>query len=505
MAKISTDRNAESRVEKVIAGSLFQLEGPALLAGLSILAEQCAPPLRDWFQERSFKILAIAWDDVLTGKIDPTLTAITETLASLPFAVAMDLVANKKPKAWVPCQYEDGSAYAIGGMSGLLDMIGTDFVKTRELKPVCEMLRNIRHRSVAIEALREIAIQVSACHLTKGPSEQISAGIQRLSGIVTSTSEQTIGHAMADAIASAERIAADREAGIVRTVSWGVDTLDAALPVRPGGLYVLAARPGVGKTSLALQSASESAANGNRVAIVSLEMGGGQLATIIAARALGLRKDHIERKDPSITEEVWDQIKGLADRWKRDRNLIVMDQGNTGARVTVESIAAWARIQVKIGGISYIIIDYCQLIASTDTRANEYQTISNTTRTLKTLAQSLQVPILLLSQMSRDSDKGTPRAPRASDLRGSGSLEQDADAVMFLHDPNEIKTNPRKVQAIIVKNRAGPPAEITLNFDGRWQIFSADNTKQREHDEMAADKAKRQASKPTDSEDLFNA
>jgi replicative DNA helicase len=496
---IKTNAEAERRIERMVACSLMAMEGDHLLTGLALLAEQCPPPFHDWFQQAELKALSIAWGAILEGTASPTLTAIYDLLGITPYASLADILANKKPKPSPGCEYENSALKSIGGPSRLNEVIGTETCGA-SFRSACVALRNIRHRAIAIETLREVAIAVAGSPINDGPSEQISCGIERMASIVTQSNDQNVGTAMAGAIASAEIIAKNREEGKERCVSWGVDALDEACPIRNGGLYILAARPGCGKTSLALQSASASAANGNRVGIVSLEMGGGQLAMILASRAMGIRREHLERKEPSITEEVWQELHALAARWQKDRNIVIMDQGNTGQQVTAETVAAWARIKCKIGGISYIIIDYCQLIGSTDQRATEYTVISKTTRTLKTLAQSLQVPILLLSQMSRDIDKGTARPPKLSDLRGSGSLEQDADAVLFLHDASEGKANPRPIHGILAKNRSGQQAEIPMGFDGRWQMFTQLETSKQHY---AKQRAAKVSAPPSDDEHLF--
>lgn len=511
MARIATDKDSEARVENAIASNILaQRDGDQLLQALSILSGKCDAPLHDWFQDRKLKILSLAWDEVLSGRVQPTMQAVYEFLDGMPFAYAVDLITGKRQKPYERCTHDESSAAGIGGYAALSAIQEAGFTSSASLPAVCEQLRNIRHRSIAIEALREIATKVASSTITSGPSAELSAGIEVLSGIITSRREHTIGDALHRAQDRAEAEASRRESGKQVRLSWGVNRIDQACTIAPGGLYVLAARPGVGKTSLALQSAVESAANGGKVGIVSFEMSGEQLATIIAGRCFGISRTAIEKKASTITDDAWQGMRTLADKWRQDRRIIILDSATTGQRMTVDTIAAWARINAKVGGMSYLIIDYCQLISSADPRALEYQTISNTTRALKTLAQSLQIPILLLSQMSREQDKvsqtnNTPRPPRLSDLRGSGSLEQDADAVAFLHDPSDRSQNPRTVMFMLEKNRAGPPSQVSLTFDGRWQIFGAPDLEgEPSAKDMITDRANRAQAKPTDEENLFN-
>jgi replicative DNA helicase len=276
--------------------------------------------------------------------------------------------------------------------------------------------------------------------------------------------------------------------------------LDNEVQLRAGGLYVLAAGPGCGKTSLALHAASATTATSRpgQVLFVSLEMKPADIAGILAGRALGIGADHI--RNGTLDGGTRDQVVDLAEKWKNGE-LIVRD---SSAGATVDGICAWSRMRRNAAGgkLALVIIDYLQLIDSPDPRATEYQRLSYATRRLKQMALEIDAPILLLSQLSRDGTKqtrdkeGKTKAspePRLADLRGSGSIEQDADAVVALYRTGEEEGEARPMRALILKNRRGRQGAIDLLFYGKTQTFT----------DTYARADERMASPPSESEDAF--
>lgn len=231
-------------------------------------------------------------------------------------------------------------------------------------------------------------------------------------------------------------------------------------------LILIAARPGMGKTSFALNIATNVARkNGKEVAVFSLEMSKEQLATrMLSTEALvdsnKLRNGHIDSED-------WVRLATSAG-FLSELPMYIDDT----ASVTVQQIKAKLRRMKNLG---LVVIDYLQLMGSTLRTDNRVLIISEITRQLKIMAKDLDVPVIVLSQLSRGPESRTDKRPMLSDLRESGSIEQDADIVMFLYRDayyNKESTTPNLSECIVAKNRHGETGTINLVWDGQFTRFS---------------------------------
>ena len=226
--------------------------------------------------------------------------------------------------------------------------------------------------------------------------------------------------------------------------------------LRAGGLHIVGARPAVGKTLYALMLARGAAAGGVPVRYVSLEMTARELAPRLIAQAGRLPLDAIAGRrlaDEHVRPLLADTIRAL-----RSLPLTITDE----ASQSVEAIAAGARAAHHRGECGLLIVDHMQLIEASDSRRSLRETVTAQSRALKGLAMQLDIPVVVLSQLSRALE-GEERPPRMSDLRESGSLEQDADTVTLLSMPTVGgEVDRRRLMVELAKNRAGKTGTTTL-------------------------------------------
>ena len=265
-----------------------------------------------------------------------------------------------------------------------------------------------------------------------------------------------------------------REDGI-RGVPSGFPALDNLLSgFHPSDLVILAARPSVGKTSLALDIARNAALRHDvPVGIFSLEMSSEQLIDrMLAAESFvnswKLRTGQI--REEADFERIRDALESLS------KAPIYIDDkpGNN-----ILAMRAVARRLKRERGIGLIMVDYLQLMAPTNARATDslVQQVTEISRSLKSLARELEVPVIALSQLSRAVEQRGGK-PRLSDLRDSGSIEQDADVVMFIHRDDkrggaEESDRPGIAEILVEKHRNGPTGKVELFFDEKRATFQA--------------------------------
>ncbi|HEX8591358.1 MAG TPA: replicative DNA helicase [Candidatus Paceibacterota bacterium] len=273
--------------------------------------------------------------------------------------------------------------------------------------------------------------------------------------------------AMADKVGDAwDRIESmSKSDGGVRGVPTGFPDLDNLLSgLHPSDLVILAARPSVGKTSLALDIARNAAVKHNiPVGIFSLEMSSEQLVDRMLSAESFVNSWKL-RTGMVRAEEEYARIREALETLSKAPIYIDDKPGNN-----ILSMRAVARRLKRERGIGLIVVDYLQLMAPTNTKASDsmVQQVTEISRSLKSLARELEVPVLALSQLSRAVEQRGGK-PRLSDLRDSGSIEQDADVVMFIH--REDRTNQdsdRKniAEILIEKHRNGPTGRVELYFD----------------------------------------
>jgi replicative DNA helicase len=262
----------------------------------------------------------------------------------------------------------------------------------------------------------------------------------------------------------------------------GFSALDAYLGgMKRSDLLILAARPGIGKTSLALTIARNAAlAQSARVAVFSMEMSADQLALRLLSAESGVEQNrlllmgHLREDEERRVMDAVGQLSGLE---------IYFDDT---AGISVADLRTRARRLAHERGLNLIIVDYLQLMQSGlsgGSSENRVQEISYISRSLKGIARELNVPIIACSQLSRAVESRTPHIPMLSDLRESGSIEQDADVVMFIyredaymrkddwqdtHPDQPGRSYPTGVASIIIaKHRNGPTGQIDLRFHSR--------------------------------------
>lgn len=254
----------------------------------------------------------------------------------------------------------------------------------------------------------------------------------------------------------------------VRTGFRDLDTLLAGF--QKSDLIILAARPSMGKTSLALDIARHTAVKyGTVVGIFSLEMAAQQLVDRMVAAEARVNSWNLRTGRISGTED-FGNIRDAYDRLAQAP--IYIDDQPANNILKMRSVARRLKREQDLG---LIIVDYLQLMVPTTTRSsdNMVQQVTEISRSLKTLARELEVPVLALSQLSRAVETRRGR-PRLSDLRDSGSIEQDADVVMFIHREDKMSGNgerPNIAEILIEKHRNGPVGKVELYFDEKRTTF----------------------------------
>lgn len=255
----------------------------------------------------------------------------------------------------------------------------------------------------------------------------------------------------------------------VTGVPTGFRSLDVALGgLQAGDLIVLAGRPGMGKTSLALQIAMGAAASGRNALVFSLEMGVKQIAERLVCMTAGLDSQAVRAR--ALTESEWDagwhtasKLAGLP--------IWVDDQ----VRTTTLDMRARARRLALEKGLGVVVVDYLQLAGDpVEKGRSRNEHIGAVTERLKGMARELSVPVVAVSQLSRAVEQRSEKIPQLSDLRDSGEIEQTADVVMFVYRPDyyDLDDRPGEVDVIIAKHRNGPVGKVTLAFQKRFARFA---------------------------------
>ena len=239
--------------------------------------------------------------------------------------------------------------------------------------------------------------------------------------------------------------------------------------LHPGQLIILAARPAVGKSTLALDFARHAAIRSGKATIFfSLEMGRAEIAMrMLSAESSihlqNMRKGNMSDNDWARLAQVRGQI--------NDAPLFIDDSPN----LTLVEIRAKCRRLAQRVGLKMIVIDYIQLMTSGKKVESRQQEVSEFSRALKLLAKELNVPVIAISQLNRNSEQTKDKKPEISQLRESGSLEQDADVVILLHrEALGEKDHPRTGEAdlILAKQRNGPTGTIVVGFQGQYSRFA---------------------------------
>jgi replicative DNA helicase len=363
-------------------------------------------------------------------------------------------------------------------------------------------------QQAALLAIQEGLSAVAAKGSLQDPGEAVAAMLERLRGVQSKAGgEVNIGNALREAVAES-RLAAKNRAEGKTDASWGLPCLDAILPLERGRLYTLAAAPKCGKTSLAMMAAMATANMGGKVAFASLEMRAAELAQVLASRELGF--DTRAFRKGTIGDDQLSDIECLAAEWEGKDHLLVRDTRN--AVSSCSNIVAWVQQRQRMyGNLNLVVIDYLQLMTSSNPNKREYDIITDSTRMLKGLARDLNIPVLMLAQMNRegrrdqmnDGRKAGQVEPTLNALKGSGSIEQDSDAICFLwseQEPTQTEAH-RPVTFKVEASRFSEPGRAPLMFYGPQQLFSDASTHIEKPD---TDRGAKLRSTPSNEEDLFN-
>lgn len=230
-------------------------------------------------------------------------------------------------------------------------------------------------------------------------------------------------------------------------------------------LILIAARPGLGKTAFALNIAANVAIRKKKcVAVFSLEMGKEQLAQRLLSAIAGVESQRL--RYGSLSDTDWENI-SAATKELSGAEIYVDDT----AVITIPEMKSRIR---RLKKVDLVIIDYLQLMNSVKPTGNRVQEVSELTRSLKIMAKELNIPVITLSQLSRETAKRDDKRPKLSDLRDSGSIEQDADIVLFLHRDGYYDADmddQTTAQCIVAKNRHGAIGTLDLYWDGKYTRF----------------------------------
>lgn len=366
---------------------------------------------------------------------------------------------------------EKGDLDNVGGMTYLTDLI--NFVPTAShISSYAKIVRKKRILRDLIETSQQIN------EMGYSQEEDVDTILDQAEHKIFSIAQKSITkgfvsvrESLGEAFERIDKLS--KHTGDLRGVTTGFRDLDAHLSgLQKSDLIILAARPSIGKTSLALDIASNVAINDKvPVGIFSLEMSNDQLIDKLISKFAcvdlwKLRTGKLSSEGDDNDFSRIQQAMGILS----EADIYVDD----AASVNVLQVRAMARRLQAERGLGLIVIDYIQLMQPTNSNASPVQQVSEISRSLKIMARELNVPVIALSQLSRAVEQRIPQIPRLSDLRESGSLEQDADIVLFIYREDRYRedtTRKNIADVIIAKHRNGPVGKVELFFDEQRTSF----------------------------------
>jgi len=397
---------------------------------------------------------------------------------------------------------DDEGLKALGGPAYLVRLAGAA-ISAYAARDYAQMIQDLAIRRDLMALGRDITARAATMEVDIEPRDQIVDAEQRLYQLGekghTAKGFQSFLKAITDAV-NVAAAAYQRDGGLAG-VSTGLVDLDKKL----GGLHrsdllILAGRPSMGKTSLAtniafniakahqrgtLHTGLEGSVNGGVVGFFSLEMSAEQLAARILSEAAEVPSEQIRRGD--MTEAEFRRFVEAAKALEACPLFI----DDTPA-LPIGQVAARARRLKRTHGLDVLFVDYLQLLRGSGRSENRVNEVSEITQGLKAIAKELDIPVIALSQLSRQVENREDKRPQLSDLRESGSIEQDADVVMFVYREEYYKEREKpgderleemakwqeamarvhgKAEVVIGKQRHGPIGTVELSFEGRFTRF----------------------------------
>jgi len=250
--------------------------------------------------------------------------------------------------------------------------------------------------------------------------------------------------------------------------STGFRDLDRRLAgLQPANVVVIAARPSMGKTALALNIAENVAGRGGTVAVFTLEMSREEVVQRLLSSMAGV--DSHRLRTGQLTPDLWNRVVRETSRLYQ-MPMYVDDSPD----LTVTSIRAKCRRLARKQGLELVVVDYLQLMQGPGSSENRQQEIADISRSLKNLARELRIPVIAVSQLNRALEQRENKRPRLGDLRESGAIEQDADIVMFIYRDeyyNPGSEQPGLAEINIAKHRSGAVGTVMMNFAAEFTRF----------------------------------
>ena len=361
-----------------------------------------------------------------------------------------------------------GSFDSVGGLQFVMETMN-----------VVPTTRNAKHYA---QIVSEKAVLRRLIRISEDVSEKCYRGDEELETILGQT-EQAVIDISQDRVStgpvhirtyigqSVERLAelSENSEDITGIPTGFIDVDKRTAGLHGSELILIAARPGMGKTSFALNIAQNAAIqSGITVAIFNLEMPGIQLVNRMLSSEAMVNSDAL--KKGNIKDEEWERIGEAVDVLSR-ADIYIDDT----SALTISEICARCRKLKLEKNLGMVVIDYIQLISSKGSDGNRQQEVAEISRSLKILSKDLNIPVIALSQLNRSVEKREVKEPALSDLRESGSIEQDADMVMFLYREgyyNEAAEEPNKTKCIFAKHRNGETGYDFLTWLGEYTKFS---------------------------------
>lgn len=341
----------------------------------------------------------------------------------------------------------------------------TDLIQMTPTSANAEIYAQEARKASIWRALKSIGERLTHCDTAEDPRDALGEVVRECERIESmDTAKELV--TSSEALNEFYNHRAVVDAGGAGCVKTGFRQIDAILGggFLNSGLYIVAARPGMGKTTFALSFTENVVKRGEPVLLVSLEMDNEQIMAkrIAGETRIGASELMMERLNAEQYKRV---SEAAAELYKRPLHL------NRKTWATVDDVRNWAR---KVKGLKMVVVDYFGLLKYSGKSGSRYEAMTEMSGQLKALARSLKVPIVCLAQLNRENMNRKGNRPQLSDLRDTGALEQDADGVIFLHRPDYYDdadspasgdpSGPVDLQVIVAKNRHAATGSVNMDF-----------------------------------------